>query len=66
MSILSTDAAGRAAIRLQKRISAAIKEAKTSGMMDVCKNLKSTKEQVDMIISYMEKRYRAEREKRDD
>lgn len=65
MSILSTDAAGRAAIRLQKRISAAIKEAKTSGMMDVCKSLKATKEQVDMIISYMERRYRAEWEKKD-
>jgi len=66
MSILSTDAEGRAAIRLQKRISAAIKEAKTSGMMDVCKSLKSIKDQVDRTIFYMEKSYRAEAVERND
>lgn len=58
MSILSTDAEGRAAIRLKKRISAAIKEANTSGMVDAVKSLKIIKEQVDQTISYMETIYR--------
>ena len=59
MSILSTDAKGRAAIRLKKRIIAAIKEARTSGMVDVGKSLKVIKDQVDQTISYMETIYRA-------
>jgi hypothetical protein len=58
MSILSTDAKGRAAIRLKKRISAAIKEARTSGMVDAGKSLKIIKDQVDQTISYMETIYR--------